>query len=160
MGHKQQETTIEDTIERAREATRELREAITDSKTREREFKATIEGVRSEMVAYGVRLSRELLDELVRREFVALNDELKGLVLKVEKQVSERVHDLLEKYLQQEVDDAPSLDQAFEARRTLTRWQRAWGQLPAGHMPGNFSIEVDPDNEGNHPIHPPAPQHD
>lgn len=142
MGHKTEPETIAELIGRARAATRELREAITDSKTREREFVANVDAMRAEAVQYTQKLGRQLVDELVRLEFEHLQDELRRIVVEVEEQVSARAMRLLEMYLQQEIDDAPSIDEMFAARRTLARWQKARGELPTGHARGKFSLEL------------------
>ena len=149
MGHetKKGERTIDDTIAAARQTHRELREAIADAKTARREFHDAIEAMRAEMVKYTQGLARELVDELVRIEFVAVNDELKRLVREVEQMVAERVRGLIRSYMQQEIDDAPSLDQMFEARRILTRWQKAYGALPVGHAPASFELDLTPTDE-------------
>ena len=140
MGH---DTRNERTIADARQMHRELREAIADAKTARREFHDTIEAMRSEMVKYTQGLARELVDELLRQEFKGLEGELQRVVTDIEQMVAERVTGLFRQYMQQEIDDAPSLDAMFEARRTLARWQKAYGALPVGHTPTSFAMEID-----------------
>lgn len=143
MGHKTEPKGLDELIADARTTTRELREAMADSKARQREFEEAVAMMRAEAVQYSHKIARALVDELVRREFGNLQDELRGLVLKVEDAVNERAMTLMQQYLQQEIDDAPSVPEMFAARRTLARWARARGELPVGHARGQFNLDFE-----------------
>jgi hypothetical protein len=123
--------SLDDTIERARTATRELHEAIADHKRSaqqtETRLAEALAAARTEIALYSRDTITQLLQRIADDESAHFTAQVRAATVAAQTQVAASCEALFARYMQQEIDDAPSPADVFEARRVLTRWTKNMG---------------------------------